>query len=167
MKIAFHPDTGVERLRGFEFKKFESRRDPCAFRIRRAWGKGVEEAEPSREEARVDSARSRAEYRINSPCRDDKRTLPTPIEDIWGGDETTLGSDSRATVHDRVVVPRKFEQTRMDPSKAFRQICDRPGERGDLPFFLDRNVLYRRREPGGVSFPLLHESVQSEWKVTI
>lgn len=36
MKIAFHPDTGVERLRGFEFKKFESRRDPCAFRIRRA-----------------------------------------------------------------------------------------------------------------------------------
>lgn len=78
----------------------------------------------------MDSAHSRAEYRINSPCRDDKRTLPTPrypMEDRGGG-ETTFGSDSRATVHDRVVVPRKFEQTRMDPSKAFRQICDRPGE---------------------------------------
>lgn len=134
MKIAFHPDTrsrsGALSSGVDSNEKFESRRHPCAFRIRRAWGKGVEEAEPSREEARVDSARSRAEYRINSPCRDDKRTLPTPrypMEDRGGG-ETTFGSDSRATVHDRVVVPRKFEQTRMDPSKAFRQICDRPGE---------------------------------------
>lgn len=168
MKIAFHPDTrsrsgalsnGVDSN-----EKFESRRHPCAFRIRRAWGKGVEEAEPSREEARVDSARSRAEYRINSPCRDDKRTLPTPrypMEDRGGG-ETTFGSDSRATVHDRVVEFRgnlsRLEWIRV---KRFGKFAIVP-ERGSL-FFLNRNVP-KARSSGLLP---LFESVQNEWKVTI
>lgn len=167
MKIAFHPDTrsrnGALSSGVDSNEKFESRRHPCAFRIRRAWGKGVEEAEPSREEARVDSARSRAEYRINSPCRDDKRTLPTPrypMEDRVGvkllsapilGRPCTIEWSFRGNLS-------RLEWIRV---KRFGKFAIVP-ERGSL-FFLNRNVP-KARSSGLLP---LFESVQNEWKVTI
>lgn len=165
MKIAFHPDTHEESsVIEYSNKKFESRRHPCAFRIRRPWGKGVEEAEPSREEARVDSPRSRAEYRINSPRRDDKRTLPTPR--IGDGGETTFGSDSRGS-GDRAPIEWSFRGnfSRLEwiRVKHFGKFAIVP-ERG-IPFFLNRNVPKARSF--GASSPLSDESARNEWKVTI
>lgn len=109
----------------------------------------------------MDSARSRAEYRINSPCRDDKRTLPTPrypMEDRVGvkllsapilGRPCTIEWSFRGNLS-------RLEWIRV---KRFGKFAIVP-ERGSL-FFLNRNVP-KARSSGLLP---LFESVQNEWKL--